>query len=295
PLPVGQMQRARGSGSVDEDMADGDLGDGPITKPRTDPVIQRSPSCSGLSSQGGSRRGSEMSWSPGVPWSYSQLHSMSRCMCFYEILFYTVGLKLLLLTIELLQTELEVAHRYLEGKYAALKILQGKAILEKATSHTKTLLQKSEQRSKSLEKEVNTLQWELSMSQLRLRMSENKKGDSIPNNEINTFSFLPATPYHAPSLSLHLDNVPSKVCIVYLVCAALSQQYMDLLSRVSPQSIYPVTKTLERTEKDHSLPQVSHREVHVIFKSAIALLAWRLLLENSLGRRSSTHDSVGGV
>ncbi|XP_033828974.1 coiled-coil domain-containing protein 125 isoform X1 [Periophthalmus magnuspinnatus] len=240
------MQRARGSGSVDEDMADGDLGDGPITKPRTDPVIQRSPSCSGLSSQGGSRRGSEMSWSPGVPWSYSQLHSMSRSGCMDELSKEELRetLQKATETIELLQTELEVAHRYLEGKYAALKILQGKAILEKATSHTKTLLQKSEQRSKSLEKEVNTLQWELSMSQLRLRMSE----QSFEKNFYRMLS-------ERNSLSEALKETKREKEQLQAENLALSQQYMDLLSRVSPQSIYPVTKTLERTEKDHSLPQ----------------------------------------
>ncbi|KAF0033340.1 hypothetical protein F2P81_013406 [Scophthalmus maximus] len=55
--------------------------------------------------------------------------------------------------IDVLCSELDVAHRYLEGKYQALKILEGKAILDKATSHTKSLLQKSDQRAKALEKE----------------------------------------------------------------------------------------------------------------------------------------------
>ena len=32
-------------------------------------------------------------------------------------------------TIHLLESELEVAHKYLEGKYAALKILQGKVLI----------------------------------------------------------------------------------------------------------------------------------------------------------------------
>ncbi|XP_077418002.1 coiled-coil domain-containing protein 125 [Vanacampus margaritifer] len=74
--------------------------------------------------------------------------------------------------IDVLICELEVAHRYLEGKFEALKILQGKAILEQATSHTKSLLQKSEERAKALEKEVNSLQWELSFSQLQMKTSE---------------------------------------------------------------------------------------------------------------------------
>ncbi|XP_019716431.1 cell cycle checkpoint protein RAD17 isoform X1 [Hippocampus comes] len=74
--------------------------------------------------------------------------------------------------IDVLICELEVAHRYLEGKFEALKILQGKAILEQATSHTKSLLQKSEERAKDLEKEVNSLQWELSLNKLQMKTSE---------------------------------------------------------------------------------------------------------------------------
>uniref|UniRef100_A0A8C2HGM3 Coiled-coil domain containing 125 n=1 Tax=Cyprinus carpio TaxID=7962 RepID=A0A8C2HGM3_CYPCA len=54
--------------------------------------------------------------------------------------------------VELLRTELEVTHRHLEGKHEALRILQGQAILDKATCHTKILLQKSEERNKALEK-----------------------------------------------------------------------------------------------------------------------------------------------
>ncbi|TNN32175.1 Coiled-coil domain-containing protein 125 [Liparis tanakae] len=54
--------------------------------------------------------------------------------------------------IDVLCCELEVAHRYVEGKYEALKILQGKAILDQATSHTKSLLQKTEAEATALEK-----------------------------------------------------------------------------------------------------------------------------------------------
>ncbi|KAK7912383.1 hypothetical protein WMY93_012594 [Mugilogobius chulae] len=163
-----------GSAAQDEDMTDGDLGNGTRTKSRTDPVIQRSVSCSGLSSQGSSRRGSQVSWSPGAPWSHSLLPNLSTAVCLEELSKAELRdeLQKATETIELLHTELEAAHRYLEGKYAALKILQGQAILEKATSHTKNHLQKSEERAKALEKEVNSLQWELSLSQLRLRTSE---------------------------------------------------------------------------------------------------------------------------
>ncbi|XP_060692288.1 coiled-coil domain-containing protein 125 isoform X2 [Hemiscyllium ocellatum] len=61
---------------------------------------------------------------------------------------------------EFLRCELEVTQQQLEGKYEALKILQSMAVFDKATAHTKTLLQKTGERNKILEKEVNILQWE---------------------------------------------------------------------------------------------------------------------------------------
>ncbi|XP_053336487.1 coiled-coil domain-containing protein 125 [Clarias gariepinus] len=74
--------------------------------------------------------------------------------------------------VELLRTELEVTHRHLEGKHEALRILQGQAILDKATCHTKILLQKSEERAKALEKEVNALQWEITFNQVQFKNLE---------------------------------------------------------------------------------------------------------------------------
>ncbi|XP_016321504.1 coiled-coil domain-containing protein 125-like [Sinocyclocheilus anshuiensis] len=75
--------------------------------------------------------------------------------------------------VELLRTELEVTHRHLEGKHEALRILQGQAILDKATCHTKILLQKSEERNKAIEKEVNALQWEITFNQVQFKNVEN--------------------------------------------------------------------------------------------------------------------------
>ncbi|KAM9392326.1 coiled-coil domain-containing protein 125 isoform 2-T2 [Pholidichthys leucotaenia] len=74
--------------------------------------------------------------------------------------------------IDALCCELDVTHRYMEAKYKALKILQGRAILDKATGHTKSLLQKSEEKAKALEKEVNSLQWELSFQQVQMKKTE---------------------------------------------------------------------------------------------------------------------------
>nr|XP_046204307.1 coiled-coil domain-containing protein 125-like [Oncorhynchus gorbuscha] len=73
---------------------------------------------------------------------------------------------------ELLRCELEVTSRHLEGKHEALKILQSQSILDRATSHTKILLQKSEERTKALEKEVNGLQWEITYNQMHFKNFE---------------------------------------------------------------------------------------------------------------------------
>ncbi|XP_036383452.1 coiled-coil domain-containing protein 125 isoform X2 [Megalops cyprinoides] len=74
--------------------------------------------------------------------------------------------------VELLRCELEATQRHLEGKHEALKILQSRAVFDKATSHTKTLLQKSEERNKALEKEVNALQWEITFNQVQFKNFE---------------------------------------------------------------------------------------------------------------------------
>ncbi|XP_062068178.1 coiled-coil domain-containing protein 125 isoform X2 [Lepus europaeus] len=74
--------------------------------------------------------------------------------------------------VEILKTELEASQRQLEGKEEALKILQSMAILDKATSHTQTVLQKTVEQKRSLEKEINALQWEIEFDQNRFKNIE---------------------------------------------------------------------------------------------------------------------------
>ncbi|XP_021566810.1 coiled-coil domain-containing protein 125 [Carlito syrichta] len=74
--------------------------------------------------------------------------------------------------VEILKTELEASQRQLEGKEAALKILQSMAILGKATSHTQAVLQKTVEQKRSLEKEINVLQWEMEFDQNRFKNIE---------------------------------------------------------------------------------------------------------------------------
>ncbi|NWY02704.1 CC125 protein, partial [Nothoprocta ornata] len=74
--------------------------------------------------------------------------------------------------VEMLKVELEASQRRLEGKDEALRILQSVAVFNKATSHTKAMLQKTEEEKRALEKEINTLQWEIEFDQDRFKNIE---------------------------------------------------------------------------------------------------------------------------
>ncbi|NXF62146.1 CC125 protein, partial [Ciccaba nigrolineata] len=74
--------------------------------------------------------------------------------------------------VENLKVELEASQRQLEGKDEALRILQSMAVFNKATSHTKAMLQKTEEEKRTLEKEINILQWEIEFDQDRFKNIE---------------------------------------------------------------------------------------------------------------------------
>ncbi|KAK4816329.1 hypothetical protein QYF61_015013 [Mycteria americana] len=74
--------------------------------------------------------------------------------------------------VEILKVELEASQKQLEGKDEALRILQSMAVFNKATSHTKAMLQKTEEEKRTLEKEINILQWEIEFDQDRFKNIE---------------------------------------------------------------------------------------------------------------------------
>ncbi|NXX73843.1 CC125 protein, partial [Urocolius indicus] len=74
--------------------------------------------------------------------------------------------------VEILKVELEASQRQLEGKDEALRILQNMAVFNKATSHTKAMLQKTEEEKRTLEKEISILQWEIEFDQDRFKNIE---------------------------------------------------------------------------------------------------------------------------
>ncbi|NXX10412.1 CC125 protein, partial [Podargus strigoides] len=74
--------------------------------------------------------------------------------------------------VEILKAELEASQRQLEGKDEALRILQSMTVFNKATSHTKAMLQKTEEEKRTLEKEISILQWEIEFDQDRFKNIE---------------------------------------------------------------------------------------------------------------------------
>ncbi|NXN92752.1 CC125 protein, partial [Rhinopomastus cyanomelas] len=74
--------------------------------------------------------------------------------------------------VEILKVELEASQRQLEGKDEALRILQSMAVFNKATGHTKAMLQKTEEEKRTLQKEINILQWEIEFDQHRFKNIE---------------------------------------------------------------------------------------------------------------------------
>uniref|UniRef100_A0A8C0HDU3 Coiled-coil domain containing 125 n=1 Tax=Chelonoidis abingdonii TaxID=106734 RepID=A0A8C0HDU3_CHEAB len=85
--------------------------------------------------------------------------------------------------VEILKVELEASQRQLEGKEEALKILQNMTVFNKATSHTKAILQKTEEQKRALEKEINALQWEIEFDQERFKNIEEAWTEKFLNQQ----------------------------------------------------------------------------------------------------------------
>ncbi|KAL6113883.1 ccdc125 [Pungitius sinensis] len=226
------MQEAAEARSLDDDMADGDLGDGTGVGAAPGSLRNKSHSLTGpmetllprtepLGPEG------EVGRIPGLKSMRTPLGTrwkLPHCGSLVELSQDELRDRLREATevIDVLGCELEVAHRYVEGKYEALKILQGKAILDKATSHTKSLLQKSEAQAKALEKEVNRLQWELGFNQVQMKKSqqswEEKYNRVLSENK---------------SLSDNLEERGRVVQQLRAENSACSRQCLELLSMLS--------------------------------------------------------------
>ncbi|XP_038661330.1 coiled-coil domain-containing protein 125 isoform X2 [Scyliorhinus canicula] len=140
---------------------------------------------------------------------------------------------------EFLRCELEVTQKQLEGKYEALKILQGMAVLDKATTHTKTLLQKTGARNKILEKEVNVLQWENDLKQ-----------DKCKNLEQFWIARYDRMCIENAELAKALVARDAEIRDLKSENAVLDQQCSELLAMLDAEDQHTFQKTLPVNNKD---------------------------------------------
>ncbi|XP_029366896.1 coiled-coil domain-containing protein 125 isoform X2 [Echeneis naucrates] len=250
------MQRVSEACSLDDDMVDGDLGDGIGARAASSFTDKRSQSFASLSEtlfRSNSHPGEQV-WITGlrttetqqrVRWAIPPCGNSLVNLSKDEL---RDRLQEASEVIDVLCSELDVAHRYLEGKYEALKILQGKAILDKATIHTKSLLQKCEEKAKALEKEVNSLQWELNFNQVQMKKSEQsweQKHDRIANEN--------------KSLAESLQVRDSEIQQLRAENTALNRQCVELLSmlNVKEKRTYQETKPQYSQKGDASVLELA--------------------------------------
>ncbi|XP_027133313.1 coiled-coil domain-containing protein 125 isoform X1 [Larimichthys crocea] len=257
-----QMQEVSKARSLDDDMVDGDLGDGMGVGAAPSSTRKKSQSFAGVTETlipGAEhlRRSSqtvEAPWIPGLKSGEAQHRARWKLSRSADSLLELSKEELkdrlqeASEVIDALCCELEVTHRYLEGKYEALRILQGKAILDKATSHTKSLVQKSEDRAKALEKEVNSLQWELSFSQVQMKRSQ-QSCEQKYNRILNENKTLTDT----------LEERAIEIQQLRAENSALSRQCLELLSmlNVKEQRTYQGTKPQYSLHTDSSVLELA--------------------------------------
>ncbi|XP_060893480.1 coiled-coil domain-containing protein 125 [Labrus mixtus] len=255
------MQAVGGACSLDDDMLDGDLGDGMEVGAAHRSRRMKSQSFSGPSetppSTAGRLRSSwqadEDTWIPGLKSTETVQRARWKLQCSGSLADLSKDelryrLQEATEVIDVLCCELEVAHQYFEGKYKALKILQGKAILDKATCHTKSVLQKSEEKAKALEKEVNSLQWEISFSQVQM-----KKGQQSWEHQYNRVLSENRT------LTENLEQRESEIQQLRAENSALSRQCLELLSmlNIKEQRVYQETKPQYSLDRDSGILEMA--------------------------------------
>ncbi|XP_022612184.1 coiled-coil domain-containing protein 125 isoform X2 [Seriola dumerili] len=222
-----QMQEVSEACSLDDDMLDGDLGDGVGVRSAPSSTGKRSQSFTGLSETlyRHSSQAGEPVRIPGLKTTETQQRvrwTLPRC-----------GGSLVDLSKDELRDRLQEA---------------SEAILDKATIHTKSLLQKSEEKAKALEKEVNSLQWELSFNQVQMKKSdqswEQKHNRIVSENK---------------TLTDNLQDRESEIQQLRAENYALSRQCVELLSmlNVKEQRTYQGTKPQYSPERDASVLELA--------------------------------------
>lgn len=244
--------------SLEDDMLDGDLGDGMGVRETPSSTRKRSQRFAGLSESlllrpdliMHSSEAGEAAWIPALKTAERARWKLPLFGSLVDLSIEELRERLQEATevIDVLCCDLDVTNRYLEGKYEALKILQGKAMLDKATSHTKSMLQKSEHKAQALEKEVNSLQWELSFHQVemkKLKQSwEQKYNRLLSENQI---------------LTGNIEEKDNKIQWLQAENSALSRKYLEVFSmlNVKEQRVYQETQPQCSPDRDTSVLEMA--------------------------------------
>uniref|UniRef100_A0AAA9RU30 Coiled-coil domain containing 125 n=1 Tax=Bos taurus TaxID=9913 RepID=A0AAA9RU30_BOVIN len=180
--------------------------------------------------------------------------------------------------VEILKTELEASQRQLEGKEEALKILQSMAIFGKATSHTQAVLQKTVEQKRSLEKEINALQWEIQFDQNRFK--------NIEESWIQKYDRLNC---ENAVLKETLKLKTEEIKMLKSENAILNQQYLEVLAMLDIKQQQQMAQ--EDTCQDGSgFSEVSGLEMELLQKSKeeayIMADAFRIAFEQQLMRKN---------
>ncbi|KAM6944783.1 coiled-coil domain-containing protein 125 isoform 2-T2 [Lycodopsis pacificus] len=216
------MQEAGEACSLDDDMANGDLGDGMAVRAAPSSTRNKSRSSDGLAEPLG--RAGEAAWIPGLKTTGTQQRARWKPPCYSSL-------------VDLSKDELR--DRLQEAT---------EAILDKATSHTKSLLQKSEAEANALEKEVNRLQWELSFNQVQMKKSqqswEQKHNRVLSENK---------------TLTDNLEEREREILQLRAENSARSRQCLELLSMLSAkeQRAYQGTKPRYSPERESSVLELA--------------------------------------
>ncbi|NXG24830.1 CC125 protein, partial [Grallaria varia] len=127
---------------------------------------------------------------------------------------------------EILRVELEACQRQLEGKDEALRILQSMAVFNKATSHTKAMLQKTEEEKRTLEKEINILQWEIEFDQNRFKTIEDTWTEKYDRIYCENAAFKEALKLRTEEVkTLKAENaILNQRCLEFLAMLDVKQQ-----------------------------------------------------------------------
>lgn len=153
--------------------------------------------------------------------------------------------------VEILKTELEACQRQLEGKEEALKILQSMAVLDKATSHTQTVLQKTIEQKRSLEKEINALQWEMEFDQDRFK--------NIEESWIQKYDRLSCD---NTVLRENLKVKTEEIKVLKSENAVLNQRYLETLAMLDIKQQKVARENM--AQKDSAFTEVSGLELAVL-------------------------------